>query len=332
MLVFDCDQQEINIGTVFQETRFYFCEKEYHSFLVCSTIELSRMDLDSWEDSDLEFRSSTPIFTSDDEQYPLPIVSPSYAPVLVPVRNAQTRFSVVGYPVTTSSMKFGQRKQRRFENDLLFSSSNVFSAIPRDWGRAGLNPTMAALCAQLEAIDLAEQVQVYESVFSQLKKCDAALLDAFFDGEAVFVNLAPPSSTSKRALNDARPENKSSISEETVEDAIRRVDKKARKHLVRATDFVRGLEAVLLSKCMVLDCGEVERCNDGGQKETVFVALESPFLRMMAHGVAQFYEIPSRTTRNVNGQSQVRFHLIKPVKTSLRLSKYLDIQTAKRGA
>ena len=278
------------------------------------------MDLDSWEDSDLEFRASTPIFTSDDEHYPPPLASPTR---IIPIVNEQPLKLRLVAPRASSTRGFGQRKLRRYENDFFFLGGHLAKSIPKEWGLAGMNPTMASLCAQLEALELTEHVQLCESIFSRLKKVDAALLDAFFEGENVTLKRNKPLLLDDRPTNSKRG---SSSSEQAVEDAFQRIDKKSRKHLLRATDFVRGLENVLLDNGRVLDGNLVERITgeSKSKSETIFMSLDSSFLRLLAHGVAQFYGVQSRSIRATDGSHQVQFNLNKSLKPGIRLSTYLD--------
>jgi hypothetical protein len=276
------------------------------------------MELESWEDSDVEYqyRSSTPIFTSDDEQYPPALLS-GKSRALVPAARPPV---LAPRLVLTSS--FGQRKQRRFENDLLMvgGGSSALWGMPREFGRAGMNPTMASLCAQLENLGFEggafEPYELSDSVFAQMAKQDKVLSEAFFEGEAdPILNSRPsrlvlsdaPSKGNK--TRSARTKTRGGSVKKSSVAAYARVDKKARKHLSRALDFTRGLEEVLLRKGTFIDCGQVRRVKDSSSQETVTVSLESPFLRMLAHGVAQFYSIPSRTVKDERGRSQVRFTL-----------------------
>jgi len=240
---------------------------------------------------------------------------------------------LAGAQVATTVRAFGQRKQRRFENDLFSNAFTGFGDIPRAWGMAAFNPTMAAICAQLEAMDIIEQVELVDSVFAQLKKSDAALLEAFFEGECIAVPPKSRARTNKALIgdDDALTKRKSRTHQGSFEAAYNRIDKKARRHLPRAVGFVSQIEEIVLEKSKIIDCGNVERTTDG-KHEIVFVSLESAFLRMLAHAIAQFYNIPSRTIFSDRGQTQVRFSLNKnQVKgaSGLRLSEYLLKQHAR---
>lgn len=298
-------------------------------------------DLESWEDSDAEFRSSTPIFTSDDELYPPTLSASHYVPpVLSPLHSSSGVRTVIqaafkgrtlvlddGFARGTA---FGQRKQRRFQNDFLFSTSSI-GAIPREWGMSAMNPTMAALCAQLEELDMIEQSEFYESIFEQLRRCDAKLLEAFFEGE----NAQPRQKLHLLAdsTSISAPSIKPRPAQESVDVALGRIDKRTRRQLQRAVEFVSMIEGVILDKSTYLDCGVVCRFAKG-HNESVLVSLDSAFLRRLAHGVAQFYCIQSRTVKDDKGVSQVLFSLNtksshKP-SVAMRLSAYLDSRRAAR--
>jgi len=295
---------------------------------------------ESWEDSDPDFRSSTPVFTSDDEYFPVTLSSPnkslhtsSRAIVSAGGSSSFARrdFAIDSLFLAASKVRsFGQRKQRRFENDFVFWNGG---ATPATLGLSWMtsNPTMMALCAQLDAIDLEEKI-VQETIFDSLKKQNPTLFEAFIDGEDVYLIARQRQPLNRKLLlgdvNSKRSDHAKRETEEKVEVSYARIDRKARQHLARAVEFVQDVEAVLFGEdeisAQLEDSVRVER-GSSNEEWVVYLTLESPFLRMLAHGVAQFYKIPSKSTGQgpKHSAKTIRFVVNRAQKPSRRLSSYL---------
>jgi hypothetical protein len=257
-------------------------------------------------DSEGEFRTATPLFTSDDERFPnsprqtgalrFGHVSPANALILAAGRKQKN---------------LSRRKQRRFENDFFFWND----------GHATLNitnPTVMSLCAQLEVLQLQEQLE--DGIFLTLKKEEPKLYEAYVDGE----DLSPfgKGSRSRKASDYVLVKSR----KENGQASFSRIDRKIRQQMHRAIHFIRGIERVLLEESN--DCGdfteEIHR-EISSNKTVVIIALESPFHRMLAHGVAQFHVIVSKSVFAKDGTSKaVRFTLDRTFVPHTHLSSYLE--------
>lgn len=148
--------------------------------------------------------------------------------------------------------------------------------------------------------------------FDRLKE-HPELLERFLNGEQQLVVGV------KRRVREKRP--------------LDRVDKKIRSHLrtERAIRFVKVLESVLWGQQ-----GEEERItinedlccqrvwDETSGEEVVSIALHSPFHRMLAHGLAQFHDIPVQSSEQSKMFLEFRGAFVQQPPAQ-RLTSYLQM-------
>ena len=176
----------------------------------------------------------------------------------------------------------GRRKQRRFENEMLLLWAEGEEENAADFDNNNESCTVL-------------------SMFETLRKENPKLYESFIQGEQMVLVQR-----NGRHLN--RDEQRK------YQTGLFRINRNIRKHVQRQTTFVESVEKTLFEN--------LSKAGDEKQDELVFVLpLETAFQRLLAHGVAQFYNIVS-----FSSGAGVRFTISKSNfdRNLPRLSTYLQ--------
>jgi hypothetical protein len=231
------------------------------------------MDYDSDDsESSYDFRTGTPAgFTTDGE------TGENQGNFLnTPrLRNAKT---------TTS--RFGRRKQRRFENDFFFIATKCADTDAR---LATRNPTMVQLSHNMIPVFHDDQENGQKSnVFLQFKKQSPKQCENFFEGEQVETVKASSPGVSAQAPKQKRCEKRK-----------KHGNARFRNEMLRVPGLVKRIEEAIVNPSAVQNEPDlaVVATRECDSVTIVSIKLQSPFHRMLAHGLAQLYGAKSWTDR-----------------------------------